>query len=187
LASAWRITSVQVALSSVLAALAIAIPFAFRGTPLQIYIPAIQYSGTAASHVPSMIAILIGPSAAAIVGLASTIGFLATLGPVIAARAFIHVLWGIAAALYFAKGGSYTKALFLIALPIHVLGEGLVVYSLGPIFGVVKVAAEVAALWVSIGTLIHHVVDSIIALAVYRVAKPILLPVIARPGSKKAL
>jgi len=124
-----------------------------------------------------MLAIVIGPSAAALVGLASTFGFLATLGPVIAARAFIHVLWGVAASIYVFRGGSYVKAL-LIALPIHAIGEGLVVYGLGPIFGVVKVAAEVAGLWVSLGTVAHHLIDSAISLAVYRAIRPMLLPLL---------
>jgi len=188
LRSLWKLNSAQLALSSVLSALAIAIPFVFRGTPLQIYIPAIQYSGTAASHVPSMLAIVIGPSAAAIVGLASTFGFLATLGPVVAARAFIHVLWGVAASIYVFRGGSYVKALILVALPIHAVGEGLVVFLLGPVFGVVKVAAEVAGLWVSIGTVVHHLIDSAISLAVYRAVRPMLLPLLPKstPHGKKA-
>ena len=133
--SIWKPSSAQIALSGVLSALAIAIPFVFRGTPLQIYIPAIQYSGTVASHVPSMIAIIASPSVAALVGLASTVGFLETLGPVIAARVFIHVLFGVAASIFMFRGGGYVKALFFVALPIHVLGEGLVVYALGPSLG----------------------------------------------------
>ena len=61
--SLWKVNSAQLVVPSVLSALAIAIPFVFRGTPLQIYIPPIQYSATAASHVPSIIALAIGPSA----------------------------------------------------------------------------------------------------------------------------
>jgi hypothetical protein len=34
----------EVALAGMLSALSIAIPLVFRGTPLQIYIPALQYS-----------------------------------------------------------------------------------------------------------------------------------------------
>jgi niacin transporter len=169
--------------SSVLSALAIAIPFVFRGTPLQIYIPPIQYSATAASHVPSMIAVAIGPSASLLVGLASTIGFLATLGPVIAARAFIHVLFAVPASIYVLRGGGYAKALILIGLPIHVVGEGLVVYALGPIFGVVKTAAEVAGIWVALGTAIHHIIDFVIALPVYRVVRPMLLSLLPTSSS----
>jgi niacin transporter len=176
----WKLNNLQVALSGVLSAFAIAIPFVFRGTPLQIYIPAIQYSGTAASHVPSMLSIMVGPSAAALVGLVSTIGFLATLGPVVAARAFTHVIFGVAASIYVFRGGSYTKALLLVALPIHAVGEGLVVYTLGPVFGVVKVAAEAAGLLVSLGTVAHHVIDSAISLAAYRVIRPMLLPLLPK-------
>ena len=178
--SLWRMNSAQIALSSVLSALAVAIPFVFRGTPLQINIPAIQYSATATSHVPSMLAIVMGPPVAAVVGLASTIGFLVTLGPVIAARAFVHVLFGVAASIYFFKGGSYVKALFLVALPIHAIGEGFVVFMLGPIFGVVSVAAELAGFWVFVGTVIHHLIDSAISLAVYRVVKPMLSPILPK-------
>ncbi len=183
LRSMWKVSTAQVALSGVLSAVAVAIPLVFRGTPLQIYIPAIQYSGTAASHVPSMIAIMVGPSVSALVGLASTIGFLATLGPVIAARAFIHVLFGVAASIFMLRGGSYVKALYLVALPIHVLGEGLVVYALGPMFGVVNVLPLAAGLSVSLGTAIHHVIDSAISLAVYRVARPMLLPLLPKSNS----
>lgn len=181
--SLWKVNSAQLVVPSVLSALAIAIPFVFRGTPLQIYIPPIQYSATAASHVPSMIALAIGPSASLLVRLASTVGFLATLGPVIAARAFIHVLFAVPASIYVLRGGGYAKALMLIRLPIHAVGEGLVVYALGPIFGVVKVAAELAGIWVALGTVVHHMIDSAIALPVYRVIRPMLLSLFSRSSS----
>ena len=75
------------------------------------------------------------------------------------------------------------KALFLIALPIHAVGEGLVVYTLGPVFGVLKVAAALAGLWVSLGTIVHHVIDTAISLAVYRVTRPMLLPLLSKSSS----
>ena len=103
--SIWKPSSAQITLSGVLSALAIAIPFVFRGTPLQIYIP------------------------------------------------------------------------------IHVLGEGLVVYSLGPMFGVTNVLPLVAGLMVSLGTAIHHIIDAMISLAVYRVDRPMLLPLLPRSSS----
>jgi niacin transporter len=168
----------EVALAGMLSALSIAIPLVFRGTPLQIYIPALQYSGTVASHVPSMLAIAVGPVAAVVVGLASTIGFAATLGPIVAARAFTHVIWGLAAAIYVSRGGSYVKGLLLVALPIHAVGEGIVVFALGPLFGAIQVAAETAGLLVFAGTLIHHLIDSVISIAVLRVVKPLLVPLL---------
>lgn len=50
-------------------------------------IPAVGYSATLASHVPVMLSIVAGPAVVALVGATSTIGFLATLGPVVAATA----------------------------------------------------------------------------------------------------
>lgn len=64
----------EIALGGLLTALALIIPFAFRGTPLQLFIPAFQYSATFASHVPSMLSIVVSPLAAAMVDLSSTIG-----------------------------------------------------------------------------------------------------------------
>ncbi len=172
--------TIELAMASVLSALSIAIPFAFRGSPLQIYLPAFQYSGTLASHVPSMLAIAVGPIAAVLVGVASTIGFAATLGPIVAARAFTHVIWGLAAAVYVRRGGSYVTALLLIALPIHSIGEGLIVFTLAPMFGAIKVAAETATVLVFAGTVIHHLIDSAISIAVLKVVKPLVLPLLPR-------
>lgn len=44
----------EIAVGGLLTALALLIPFAFRGTPLQLFIPTLQYSATFASHVPSI-------------------------------------------------------------------------------------------------------------------------------------
>jgi niacin transporter len=157
--------SIDVAVAAVFAALAIAIPFIFAGT-LQIYIPGIQYSATLASHVPIMLSTLFGPIVAAFVGAASSIGFFATLGPVVGARAATHIIWGIAAALAIKKGMSYPKALFIVALPIHALLEGLVVIPFG-------VPWE-GALFVMAGAAIQHVIDSIISIIVVKAAWPLI-------------
>ncbi len=157
--------SVDVAVSAVLAALALAIPLFFRGT-LQIVIPAIGYSATLASHVPVMLSAVFGPLVAAIVGIASTLGFLLTLGPVVAARASTHIVWGVATAIAIGKGMSFSKALFLVGLPIHALLEGLVVIPFG-------VPWEGALINV-VGTAIQHVIDSIISILVVKAALPLV-------------
>ncbi len=137
----------------------------FRGV-LQFVLPAVGYSATLASHVPVMLSVIGGPYVAAIVGVGSTIGFFATLGPVVAARASTHILFGVAAALAMKKGMSYPKALFLVALPLHAVPEGLVVIPFGvPLAG---------ALINIIGGSIHHVVDALISLAVFRAVKPVI-------------
>jgi niacin transporter len=155
----------EIALGGLLTALALLIPLAFRGTFLQFYIPAIAYSATFASHVPSMLAMLVSPAVAGLVGLGSTLGFLVTLGPVIAARAFIHTIWGVVGAEMVRRGKPLVVAL-VVALPIHAIGEGVVVWLLGP--------GVQAGLFVAAGTVIHHAIDSIITLALARVLAPVL-------------
>jgi niacin transporter len=157
--------SVDIAFSAVFAALALAIPLFFRGT-LQIVIPAIGYSATLASHVPVMLSVLFGPLVTAVVGTASTLGFLATLGPLVGARASTHIIWGVAAAFAVKKGMSFPKTLFLVALPIHATLEGLVVIPFGiPWEG---------ALINSVGAAIHHIIDSIISILVWKAALPLI-------------
>jgi len=138
-------------------------------------IPAVGYSATLASHVPVMLSIIAGPSVAGLVGLASTIGFLATLGPVVAARAATHILWGVAAAFAVKKGMSFPKALFLVALPLHSIPEGLVVIPFGiPLVG--------ALINIAGGT-VHHIADSIISVIVLRAARPVIRS-LKLPGAK---
>jgi niacin transporter len=152
-------------LGGVLAALALAIPLLFRGT-LQFVIPAVGYSATLASHVPVMLSIVAGPAVAALVGVASTIGFLATLGPVVAARASTHILFSVATALAVKKGMSFPKALFLVGLPLHAISEGLVVVPFGiPLEG---------ALICIVGAAIHHTIDSTISIIILRAVRPLI-------------
>jgi niacin transporter len=157
----------EIAVGGLLTALALIIPFAFRGTPLQLFIPALQYSATFASHVPSMLSMLVSPLAAAMVGIGSTIGFTITLNPVIGARAFTHAIWGVVGAMMIQRNAPFWLVL-LVALPIHAIGEGAAVWWLGPGFH--------AGTLVAAGTVFHHLIDAIITLAVYRLALPVLRP-----------
>ncbi|WP_422447551.1 ECF transporter S component [Thermoanaerobacterium sp. DL9XJH110] len=137
---------------ALLTALSLVIPIAFGGY-LRIYIP--PFSATLASHVPSMLAMLINPLVAVTVGVGSTIGFLIILGPVVAARAFIHTVFGLAGAILIKKGLSFEKAIILTA-PIHALGEAVMVM----LFGFDLYTALVV---VGVGTFIHHFADGLIS------------------------
>ncbi|HEX9532412.1 MAG TPA: ECF transporter S component [bacterium] len=157
----------QIAVGGLLTALALVIPFAFRGTPLQLFIPTLQYSATFASHVPSMLSMLVSPLVAAMVGLGSAVGFTITLNPVVGARALTHAIWGVVGAVMIQRKVPFWLVL-LAALPIHAVGEGLAVWWLGP--------GLQAGLLVTAGTAVHHVIDSALSLAVYRLALPVLHP-----------
>ena len=157
--------SIDVAMAAVFASLAVAIPLFFRGT-LQIVIPTIGYSATLGSHVPVMLSVIFGPLVALIVGAASTLGFMATLGPVVGARAATHIIWSVAAAFAVKKGMSFPKALFLVALPIHAILEGIIVIP----FGVPWQGAMINI----VGTAIHHIIDAIISILVQKAALPLI-------------
>lgn len=148
----------EIVLGGLLTGLALLIPLVFRGY-LQVAIP--PFSATLCSHVPEMLAMLVSPAAAVMVGIGSTVGFLATLGPVVAVRAFVHVFWGALGAVLVRRGWPLWGAL-LVALPIHALGEALVVLPFG--FTLYK-----AFVLVGLGTLLHHVADSGITLLVAQV------------------
>ncbi|MDQ7794664.1 MAG: ECF transporter S component [bacterium] len=151
---------------ALLAAMALVIPLFFRGW-LQIVIP--PFSATLASHVPVMLAMFISPVVAAMVGLASTLGFLVTLGAVVAARASIHIGWAFLGAILYRRG-LHPLAVLLLAIPLHAGGEGLVVIPLG--------FALPAAWLVAWGTAVHHLLDMSITLLIY----PLLLSYFPRPG-----
>lgn len=156
----------EIVLASLFSGIALAIPLLFRGS-LQIVIAQIGFSATLASHVPSLLSIVIGPVPAAVVGLFHTFGFWATLGPLVAARAFTAVIWGPLAAFYVARGGSLLIALFVVAMPIHAFGEMLAVMA----FGVPLPGATPTLFF----TFIHHFLDSAITLAVIRGIRPIMV------------
>jgi len=143
-------------LGALLTALALMIPLAFGGF-LGVTIP--PFSATVASHVPVMLAMLVNPLVAFIVGAGSAFGFLIKLGPIIGARALMHAIFAVIGAMMIKRGYSFRNALIL-TLPIHALSEALIVIPFG--FSLYK-----AGVVIGIGTALHHGIDAIITLAVY--------------------
>ncbi len=152
-----RLTMKELMYGAVLTAVALAIPLAFQGW-LQISLP--PFSATLGSHIPSMLAMAISPWVAALVGLGSSLGFLLTLGPIIAARAFIHVFFGVAGAFCYRRGLKLWQVLLLV-LPIHAVGEALITMPFGFDFYQSMVV-------IGVGTIIHHLIDSALTLGLYR-------------------
>jgi len=148
----------QMVYSGLLTALAIIIPIQFGF--LKIIIP--PFTATLAAHVPMMLAMLISPAVAIVVGIGSTIGFIisGTPAPVIA-RAATHIVVGYIGARIIMKNKNYIKAAAITA-PIHGLLEMLVVIPfIG--FNVYQLLIVTA-----IGTMLHHCADSVIAYAVVK-------------------
>ena len=152
-----RLTTKELLYGALLTGLALLIPLAFQGW-LQVTIP--PFSATLASHLPTMLAMTISPWTAALVGAGSSLGFLLTLGPVVALRAAVHILFGVAGAWLYARDQTLRKAL-LLTLPIHALGETLVVLPFGFSF-------QQALLVIGLGTALHHLADGAITSAVFQ-------------------
>ena len=152
-----RMTMKELLYGALLTALALLIPLAFQGW-LQVAIP--PFSATLGSHLPSMLAMTISPWVAILVGLGSSFGFLMTLGPVVAMRAFVHVIFGVVGAHFYRKGLKFWQVL-LLTLPIHAVGESLAVMLFG--FSLYQ-----ALVVIGIGTVLHHLADSAITLALHR-------------------
>jgi niacin transporter len=136
--------------TALLTAFAIIIPLYFSA--FKISVP--PFTATLASHVPMFLAMFLGPAAAAMVGVGSTIGFMATTPAVVVARASTHIIVGLVGALMLKRGVSYTKVVAMTG-PIHGILEGLAII---PFMGFTSFCYIVA-----VGTFVHHFADGIIA------------------------
>jgi len=150
----------DITVGALLTALALLIPIAFRGW-LQVYYP--PFSATLGAHVPVMLSMLFGPGVAAMVGIGSTLGFLFTMPPVIAARAAVHIVWAVMGAYLIKERHWSFVGTLLVTIPVHALGEALVVIPFG--FSLYN-----AGVVVGVGTVLHHTVDAVVSLTLARVA-----------------
>lgn len=150
-------TTKKLTITALLTALAIMIPSAVF---LKVVIP--PFSATLGSHVPMFLAMFLGPQVAILVGLGSCLGFFISLGPIIAARAFMHVIVGVIGAKLLQKEMSFGKVATITA-PIHGLLEALIVI---PFVGV-----DVYNLLIitGVGSILHHGVDAVISSAIVKV------------------
>lgn len=160
-----RISIKELLYGALLTALALLIPLAFQGW-LQVSIP--PFSATLGSHVPSMLAMTVSPWVAVLVGFGSSFGFLVTLGPIVAARAAVHIVFGAVGAYLYQRGFKLWQVL-LIILPIHAVGESLVVMPFG-------VGWYQSLVLIGIGTFLHHLADSAITLTLYGALKKAEVP-----------
>jgi niacin transporter len=147
--------------AALLTALAIIIPLYFSMFRVTIG----PFTATLASHVPMFISMLLGPGAAVMVGIGSTLGFMTTTPMVVVARASTHIVVGLIGALLLKKGVSYHKVVVITA-PIHAALEALAII---PFMGFTSFSYVVG-----IGTFAHHFTDGIIAF--------VLIKALARTG-----
>lgn len=147
----------KLAMAALLTALAIVIPFAVF---FKVIIP--PFSATLGSHVPMFIAMLLGPEVAIMAGLGSALGFFLNLGPLIGARAFMHVFVGLAGSKLIRKGMSFGKV-SVITAPLHGLLEVLVVMPF------IEFNAYNLLIITGVGTILHHYADAFISYVIINI------------------
>ncbi|QUL98037.1 MAG: ECF transporter S component [Candidatus Fermentithermobacillus carboniphilus] len=147
---------------ALLLALSLMIPLFLAGTVTVALGP---FTATPASHVPTFLAMLLGPGAAAMVGFGSAVGFFVKLGPLVGMRAAMHVPVGILGAYLVKKKTSFALSLAAVA-PVHAILEALIVLPFG--FSVQK-----AGFLVGLGTLVHHSVDAGVALLCWGILRQV--------------
>lgn len=149
----------ELAATGILTALALMIPIVF--TFLRVTIPPF-FTATLMSHVPSMLAMFMGPFAAVGVGLGSALGFTLFVGPPVGARALSHALFAWVGNIAWRRGAPMWLVM-LLALPFHALFEMAVVMALGQNW---------AMGWITfVGTAIHHGVDGAITMGLVAVLR----------------
>ncbi len=156
-----------VTITGLLTALAIVAPLFMPKLP----VPE-PFSVTIASHVAVILAMFVNPFAVVCSVIGSTIAFLNILGPIVAMRAFSHLIFTLVG--YFLLKKRYNLILvILITAVLHALGEVLVVALLMP-------AATPTFIWGITGgvTVLHHCFDFAIAMVIYKAlsVSPNLVP-----------
>jgi len=154
---------------ALLLALSLLIPLALGGVLSIIIGP---FTATLASHVPLFLSTFLGPLIAGMVGLGSALGFFMKLGAIVGLRAAMHIPVGILGAVMLKKQVSFPVTLIALA-PIHAFLEVLVVLLFG------SLTLQKAGFIVGLGTLIHHSIDSVIAIFCWK-----LLTRVVRPKTK---
>ena len=153
-------------ITALLIAFGIIIPTAFGF----LRIVAGPFTATLTAHVPIFVAMFLSPASAVFTAIGTTIGFLvAGVDIVVTVRAASHIIFAIVGA-YMIKKERSVISIGIVAAIIHALAEAAVVL-LFFIFGQPTDPAtiiKVAFITTGVGTIIHHAIDYVIAVVIYK-------------------
>jgi niacin transporter len=128
------------------------------------------FSATLASHTPIILAMFINPYVAAGVCIGSVIGFAATLGPIVALRASMHIPFALVGSVMIKKKRPLWLVIVVTTL-LHAGAEALIIWVLSMVIGMqfLKDSALSTTLFiVFFGTIVHYLVDFLIAMGIYK-------------------
>ena len=152
--------------SALLIAVSILIPIIFA--PFRIIVG--PYTATLTAHVPVILAMFISPLVAVLVAVVSSIGFLVTSTPIVAIRALTHLIFALIG-VYMIKNHMNIWLTLVVTGIAHAVAEALVVFiafkigapGVGAKFTLGVLVGVTAA-----GTFVHHTIDFLIALLLYK-------------------
>ena len=148
-------------ISGLLTALAIVIPLFMPKLP----VPQ-PFSVTPASHLAVILAMFVSPFTVVCTVLGGTIAFFVALGPVVAMRAFSHIIFTLFGCYMIKKRYNLFLTMVITAV-LHGLGE-IIVVSVFALFGMSQ--STMYFVWGITGgiTVLHHFFDFAIAMVVYK-------------------
>ncbi len=151
----------SITIAGLLTALAIVVPLFMPKLP----VPQ-PFSVTPASHLAVILAMFINPFTVICTVVGSSIAFFAVLGPVVAMRAFSHILFALVGCYLLKKRYNLIFTIVITAI-LHALGE-VVVVSIFALFGMAE--STVYFVWGVTGgiTMLHHCFDFAIAMVIYK-------------------
>lgn len=159
-----RVNIRSLTVAALLTAIALLIPMVM---PFKLVLEPI-FSATFAAHVPGILAMFIGPFAVVGTAVGSALGFFQMLGPWVAARAFMHLFFGLCG-YYLVKKRYNVVLIALLSGLVHAASEMIVgLISLPFITVPASGALFYILLTVGLGTFIHHCIDFIIVMVIYK-------------------
>ncbi len=149
----------ELALAAILTALSLLITY----SPLKLVLP--FFTLTLGAHVPTMLAVFVGPWVTVMTVIGSCLGFFLTIPApnsiIVVARAATHIIFAFAGMEMLKKKYNIILVIVVTAI-LHALAEGIVVYLLTPIILDNSTAALTAGGIAALGTIIHHAIDTAI-------------------------
>ncbi len=160
MAEKFKITTRLMVLGALLTALSFIIPLTFPKLPLPQ-----PFSVTLASHVPTILAMLINPIVAVFTVIGSTVAFFMSLGPIVSLRAASHIIFAMLGVVLLKKNFNLYLTLGICAI-VHALAEVVAVYAFTP-------DVKMTFLWGTVFgiTIFHHAVDCVITVPIFKALK----------------
>ena len=153
-----KLSTKDLIIGALLTALTIIIPTAFKTPFTSLVIP--PFSATLAAHVPLIIAMFINPFVALLVAVSSPIGFIISgVPPTVVARAASHIIF-IAVGAFMVQRRANIYLIVLATMLIHGVCEYLVILPFGFLYD------SFQALVTLYGTMIHSLIDTVIAILI---------------------